>query len=316
VSQLRIGKLASAPRCRAGACVALALAALLMAQGARAGGAPPVELAQGCGQPAPAVAPSAVDIGGQRRGLIVSLPPDYRPTEPHALVVAFHGRTSSNATVRRYYDLERHADVPTIFVYPRGLRDGSGGYTWAEPDDPAEGLRDYALFDAVLALVARVYCLDPGRIYAVGHSLGASFVNSLGCARGDVLRGIATLAGGFNRSACRGRVAALILHNPNDRLVAFSYGLRTRDAYRADNGIPGPGRQVSLGGFTCQRYGEAGSADPVLWCPHTRDRTRSGRFYPHNWPRGTGGAMMAFFQSLPAGATAAATLAAPGAPEG
>ena len=50
---------------------------------------------------------------------------------------------------------------------------------------------------------------------------------------------------------------------------------------------------MTLAGFACQRYGEAGIADPVLWCPHTRDRTRSGRYYPHHWPRETGAAIMA-----------------------
>ena len=81
--------------------------------------------------------------------------------------------------------------------------------------------------------MARSYCLDPDRIFAVGHSLGAWFVNSLGCARGDVLRAIATLAGGFSRSDCRGAVAALLFHNPNDRLVDFAYGLEARDLFRA-----------------------------------------------------------------------------------
>jgi polyhydroxybutyrate depolymerase len=298
---------------------ALGLAALLvvaLTPAARAVAGPAVDLAQACGQPAPATAPAAVEVAGQRRGLIVSVPADYRPAEPHALVIGFHGRTSPNATVRRYYDLERHAELPTIFVYPSGLRADHGGYSWAEPDDLPESLRDYALFDAIVALLARTYCLDPGRIFAVGHSLGASFVNDLGCARGDVLRAIATLAGGFRRADCRGEVAALILHNPNDRLVDFGYGLRTRDAYRAENGIAGEGRQVTLAGFACQRYGEAGIADPVLWCPHTRDRTRSGRYYPHHWPRETGAAIMAFFQSLPAGTTTASALAARAGPEG
>jgi polyhydroxybutyrate depolymerase len=298
------------------AALALALLLAVWATDARAQEAAPLALTAGCGRSPPAMATTAIEVGGQRRALIVALPDDYRPGEPHALVVAFHGRTSPNATVRRYFDLERHAGAPTIFVYPSGLRDGAGGYSWSRPDDPPEELRDYALFDAILALMARSYCLDPGRIYAVGHSLGATFVNSLGCARGDVLRAIGTLAGGIIRTPCRGAAAALIFHNPNDRLVDFGYGLRTRDAYRIDNGISGSGRQVALAGFTCQRYGEAGIADPVLWCPHTRDRTRSGRYYPHNWPRGTGAAIMAFFGSLPTGATAATLLATPARPEG
>jgi polyhydroxybutyrate depolymerase len=260
--------------------------------------------AQGCGQPPP-VAPSSVEVRGRTRKLITVLPASYRPAEPHALVIAFHGRTNSNAEARRYYDLERHAPGPTIFVYPSALQERGGGFGWSEPGDPPGALRDFALFDAVLALMARSYCIDPARVFAVGHSLGASFVNSLGCARGDALRGIATLAGGISRSDCQGAVAALLFHNPKDRLVDFRYGLEARDRFRAQNRLEGDGRSVSLEGFACRRYGDAGAANPVVWCPHSRNRTRSGRYYPHNWPAGTGAAVMAFFSSLPAAATAA-----------
>ena len=272
-------------------------------------------LAQGCGRSAPAVAPSSVEVDARRR-LITVVPEGYDPAQPHALVVAFHGRTSSNAKVRRYYDLERFAEQPTIFVYPSGLRAGAGGYSWSGPDDDAASLRDYALFDAVLALITRAYCIDPTRIFAVGHSLRAWFVNSLGCARGDVLRAIGTLAGGVSRSDCKGAVAAAVFHHPDDRLVDVSQGLEARDLFRAQNGVDGPGRATSLRGFACRRYGDASAPYPVVWCPHDRDRTRSSRYYPHNWPPGAGAAMMRFFASLPPAATATAAASPSPIPKG
>jgi polyhydroxybutyrate depolymerase len=271
--------------------------------------------AQGCGRPPPA-APTSVEVDGETRGLITVVPASYRPAEPHALVIAFHGRTNSNAEARRYYGLERHARGPTIFVYPSALRARDGSFGWSEPDDPPGSLRDFALFDAVLALMARSYCIDRERIFAVGHSLGAWFVNSLGCARGDALRAIATLAGGISQSACQGIVAALLFHNPNDRLVDFRHGLEARDRFRAQNGLAGDGRRVSLEGFACRRYGPAAAANPVVWCPHSRDRTRSGRYYPHNWPAGTGVAVMEFFTSLPGAATAATAPSPSRTPQG
>jgi polyhydroxybutyrate depolymerase len=291
------------------ATVGLAVLALAALAGcARAEVAAPLptagaSLTQGCGQP-PAVAPSSVEARGRTRALITVVPASYRPTEPHALVIAFHGRTNSNAQARRYYGLERHTREPTIFVYPAALRAQDGSFGWSEPGDPPGALRDFALFDAVLALLARSYCIDRARVFAVGHSLGASFVNDLGCARGDALRAVATLAGGTSRSACQGAVAALLLHNPKDRLVAFSDGLEARDRFRAQNRLTGNGQSISLDGFACQRYGSAGEPNPVVWCPHDRDRTRSGRYYPHNWPAATGAAVMTFFASLPAAATA------------
>jgi polyhydroxybutyrate depolymerase len=292
----------------------MALALVLLGCAPRVGAAAPAprDPAAGCGRPAPPASPAAIAVGGRSRGLITVLPQDYRPAEPHALVIAFHGRTSPNGTVRRYYDLERHARTPTIFVYPAGLRAPDGSYSWSDPGDSPDGLRDYALFDALLALLARSYCLDPGRIFVVGHSLGGWFANSLACARGELVRAVGSLAGGVSRSDCRGAVAALLFHNPHDRLVAYTHGLEARDLFRASSRAEGAGRSVRLQGFACERYGDRAAVNPVVFCPHTRDRSRTGRYYPHHWPAGAGAAMMAFFDALPAATTAAAAPATPG----
>ena len=319
MSQRRIEAVQPLGRGWRGAGAALGLAMLLLAAavpGARAEATAQHFLAAGCGQPPPVLTPASVEVAGARRTLITIVPEDYRPAQPHALVIAFHGRTSPNRIVRRYYDLERHARTPTIFVYPAGLSEPGGRYSWSDPDDRPDALRDYALFDAVLALMARSYCLDPGRIFVVGHSLGGWFANSLGCARGGVLRAIATLAGGIVYTRCQGAVAALLFHNPRDRLVDYVYGLEARDLFRARNRAEGAGGRIALGGFACRHYGDPAAVDPVVWCPHTRNRSRTGRYYPHNWPPGTGAAVMAFFESLPAAATAAAPGSLAAAPGG
>lgn len=254
----------------------------------------------GCGQPPPATTPASVQVDGRTRSFITALPADYRPERPHPLVFAFHGRTSPNHVVRNYYHLEDNGPADAIYVYPSGLRDASGGFTWWERGDPPDALRDFALFDRLVELFERRYCIDRARIYAVGHSLGASFVNSLGCARGDVLRAIGTLAGGIERSRCRGRVAAAIFHNPADRLVDFDYGLAVRNFYAARTSDPDGPDFDRLERFNCARYGAAAAPNPILWCPHNRD-LRHGRYYPHQWPAETGAAIMRFFASLPDG---------------
>ena len=252
----------------------------------------------GCLQAAPAVPPSQVVVGGRTRGVITVVPPGYRPDHAHALVLAFHGRTSPNTEVRQYYHLEEHGPADAIYVYPSGLRDSSGGFTWWDKGDPADALRDFALFDALVATLERQYCIDRERIFAVGHSLGASFVNALGCARGDVLRAIGTLAGGMFGVHCRGQVAAAIFHNPADQLVDFNYGLGVRNFYVAYNGDQGTPDLDRLQAFTCARYGSNNGLYPVVWCPLDRDY-RHGRFYPHQWPADAGAAIMRFFDQLP-----------------
>lgn len=253
----------------------------------------------GCGLAPPVAPPTRVEVGGEVRSLIAAVPEDYEPDQPHQLVFAFHGRTSPNGVAQRYFGLERSGAERTIYVYPSGLKGDDGGFSWWEVGDPNDVLRDYALFDALYEIFTDRYCIDLGRVFAVGHSLGASFANSLGCARGDVVRAIATLAGGVMPANCRAPTAAVILHNPNDRLVDIGYGIRARNLYLAGNGYGRKGYLVKRGDFACTRYGGVGDLDPVLWCPHNVNYQSNGRYYPHQWPRGLGTVVMAFFESLP-----------------
>ena len=72
-------------------------------------------------------------------------------------------------------------------------------------------------------------------IYVVGHSLGAWFTNSLACARGNVIRAIGSVGGGTTINDCSGPTAAIIMHNPKDRLSSFGEGLRARDQLLKQN---------------------------------------------------------------------------------
>jgi polyhydroxybutyrate depolymerase len=275
---------------------------LLSAATCAAAGAEEARLSAGCGQPPPQKAPADIVVDGRQRDLIAAVPASYDADKPHDLIVAFHGLTNSNADVRDYYDLEDHALRPTVFVYPSGLPTGEGGRSWSDPGNAASELRDYALFDAIVARVEREYCIDLGRIFAVGHSLGAWFVNSLGCARGEVLRGTGAVAGGISPSECTGPVAAVIVHNPKDRLVDFSRGEEVRDLLLRRSGLAEDSGQPEAGAehLNCLRYGGPDHRHPVLWCPHTHDRTRQGRYYPHQWPQQTGAVIMTFFGALQA----------------
>ena len=256
----------------------------------------------GCGYSPPAGTPT-LRVGGRQRSFIVAVPAGYDSARPHRLILAFHGRTNSAAQVRRYYGLEGQGDRPAILVYPRGLLQNSGRFVWwnggsGTADD------DFAFFDALLDYLTASYCVDENQIFAVGHSMGGSFVNSLACARGDILRGVAVVGGGYGGGpGCRGRVAALVMHHPEDRLVPVAAGEAAREARLAQNGlthlIPWP--TATPAGYQCERYGVGAVAEPVIWCPHPFDRTRSGRYYPHNWPAGTGAAIVDFFDRLPAG---------------
>jgi len=249
----------------------------------------------GCSVAAPQQPPDRVNVNGTTRTLITAVPDSYTPGQPHALVVAFHGRTNSNEQARSYFGLE-DAIPNAVFVYPSGVKRG-GGYTWSDPGDSAESLRDYAFFDEILRVMSAAYCLDEKRVFVVGHSLGASFANNLACARSTV-RAVASLAGGIRAAACT-PAAALVLHNPADRLVPVASGEKVRNTFIAQNGAAPKGVPMTSGilaSFRCTWFVER--RNPVVWCPHNFSERYDGSYYPHVWPDTTAQALAYFFATL------------------
>ena len=254
----------------------------------------------GCGSAPPVDPLSTTDVGDVSRQFITSIPSSYDPASAHRLIFAFHGRTTPNGQVQRYFQIEQSSTSPTIFVYPAGLMGEDGKYSWYEPGQSGDSLRDYAFFDALLELFSSSYCLDLDQVFVVGHSLGGSFANSLGCSRGSVIRGVGSVAGRIWGAECSGPTATMILHNPHDDLVPLSRGLHARDQALDQNGLEPPARSCPPQALNCECYGPPDAVNPVVWCPHTEDTNRHGEFYPHLWPREAGQAIMEFFDSLPA----------------
>lgn len=185
----------------------------------------------------------------------------------------------------------------SIILYPSGLRNGDS-FTWSNSGDDAQALRDYALFDELLRVMSYYYCVDATKIFVVGHSLGAYFANSVACARAGVVKAVASLAGGIQTSSCRGAVAALLLHNPNDNLVAISEGEKAWSIFMNIDGAArqGAGTSGVLAAFNCTWYS---GMSPVVWCPHGFNTRYDGSYYPHTWPEATAQAIAYFFQLLP-----------------
>ncbi len=255
-------------------------------------------LSAGCGKVMPEVVPQKYVVDGVERSAIVVVPKNYEKNKPLSLVFGFHGRTNSNSRVRGYYGLEKgdNANV-AIFVYPAGVSTGTS-YNWANSGDPASDLRDYQFFDLIVEEITENYCVDEDEIYAVGHSLGGWFVNSLACARGNVLRAVATLGGGRSNSECTGPVAVMQWHNPKDSLAPFSSGEGARNNYVAQNYCSFESVPVEPSWGNCVEYKSCLQDAPVIFCPHTNDYDSRGKYYTHNWPKGFGNEIWKFFRGL------------------
>ncbi|MDD5040931.1 MAG: S-layer homology domain-containing protein [Candidatus Peribacteraceae bacterium] len=252
-------------------------------------------LSAGCGK-APAEASRLVTVNGLERTYLLDKPASVSSNTPSPLIVAFHGRTNSNDQVRAYFGFDKAA-TDYFVAYPAGIPTGNGSYSWSDPGDKPDALRDIALFDAIVKQLGDSYCIDLDRIYVTGHSLGAWFANTVACVRGGVIRASATVGGSTTVHHCTGPTAAMILNNPNDTLSSQKTAESMRDIRIAANTCSFTSSKAEPSSLSCVQYADC-PLNPVLFCPHTIDVDYKGNYYPHVWPDGTAQAMVRFFDGL------------------
>lgn len=254
-------------------------------------------LSPGCGK-APVAPPSSVMVNGVQRDFLLTVPSGYKEHDPTPLIVAFHGRTNSNEQVRAYMGLDRAAP-DALIAYPAALSNGNGSFSWENPGDKPQQIRDLAFFDAIVEELADDYCVDMDRITVVGHSLGAWMANSVACLRGGVVMASATVGGDSVNTKCSGPSAAMIVHNPHDNLAPFSGAELVRKIRIAENACTWDTTDTGPSQYNCMEHTACANGNDVLWCPQTNDYDEQGNYYPHNWPKGIAQSMIAFFNAVP-----------------
>ena len=223
----------------------------------------------GCGQAPPATAPGSVDVSGVARTFIVDVPAGYDPDTPTPVLFGFHGMGNTGEAYRSQYQgnlLSTFGDE-FIVVHPDALPNEDGTTVW-----DMQGGVDVDFFDAMVALLTATYCIDEDRLFATGHSAGGFFTNTLGCQRGDVLRGIGPQAGGgpmlFGGATCVGQVAAWISHGLSDTTVDISSGEGSRDHWAEANHCDTSQTTTPSPNYPCVEYVGCDAGYAVRWCPH------------------------------------------------
>ena len=263
--------------------VVIALAVLSVAPRARASPSGGPSPSPGCGNGQATGASEqllSLDVGGTTRTYDLILPSGYSGTTPQPVYFVFHGRDTDHTAVTGL-GLQDAA----IGVFPDGLnRNGVIGW------DTSVNGTDVAMFDAVLKSVAAGYCVDESHVYATGFSFGASMANALGCFRGNVLRGFASVEGGilFGNGAvdCEGPIPGWINQYKEDPTVSYATGQEAEAFFASLNGASNP--QPYDAPNPCVIY--TGRA-PLVWC------TPEGAL--HAWPPYATSAIKRFFASNP-----------------
>jgi polyhydroxybutyrate depolymerase len=222
-----------------------------------------------------------LQVGGEMRSYLVVVPASLDARVRAPVLIGFHGGSGTAENAHRSYGLA--GDEAALYVYPQAISwPEAGGVAWnVDPNG-----HDLPYFDALVADLGEKYCIDDNRVFAAGQSNGAFFVNALGCYRPEVIRAIASVAGGGPPGQCKGSVPAMIVHGTADTTVTIDKGMFSRDYWLAANGCADAASMPDE--ITpCVRY--SGCAEPVLWCEHPGG---------HPWPDFAGAAIRQFLFGL------------------
>ena len=173
-----------------------------------------------------------ITVSGASREYILKLPDNYDATHPYRLMFGWHGRMYDDNWVADggapltgpFFGVEGMANGSTIFVAPQ-----AAGQGWANSD--------LAFADAMLAKFEAELCIDKNRVFSAGFSAGAMMTVTLGCARGDVFRGIAVMSGSTQLGCATGThpVAYWASHGTMDTTVPIASGEAARDEFAKRN---------------------------------------------------------------------------------
>lgn len=199
----------------------------------------------------------AIDVDGVEREYFVYLPRSYDPDQAYPVVYQFHGCSGAEDRQNNNPPLEEESGDTVIHVRGRAIAD-----CW----DPEIDGPEIDFFDAMVEDVEASLCANPSRRFATGFASGAFLAHRLACVRGDMLHGVASVAGGTEGRDCVGSVGALLIHDANDQTVGIDASITTRDAHIDRNGCDADAATEAFEPRPCEAYAGCDDGRAVVWC--------------------------------------------------
>ncbi|MEZ5216914.1 MAG: PHB depolymerase family esterase [Ilumatobacteraceae bacterium] len=164
--------------------------------------------------------------GDELRVALVHTPPGYQAGIAAPLLIDFHGYGGTSERTQADHDFDPLADAARVVtVYPQGLEldvELTGWYTISREDQSD----DVAYVAQLLDALERQLCVDPDRVWAVGHSVGGGMADYVACELADRFTAVAIVAGTFYpRDRCEPAepTAILEVHSTTDDVAPY-YG--------------------------------------------------------------------------------------------
>jgi polyhydroxybutyrate depolymerase len=144
-------------------------------------------------QHTPGDTPGSIISTGQRRTLLVHLPPGYG-VQPEPLVILYHGYSWTSQIMEHNSTMAAESDrAGFVLVFPQGLDSPpswNAGVGTGDADD-IQFTRD------LLSYLEKNYCVDRHRVYLSGFSLGGGMAYRLACTLTDQIAAVATVSGAY-----------------------------------------------------------------------------------------------------------------------
>ncbi len=145
-----------------------------------------------------------LDLGGQRRIVVVHVPIRVKGSMPLPLVLNLHGLGATATEEATFTDMNSTSDRHGFIVaYPQALERLGSGFAWSVPGEPpvsgspipTNGANDMVFLSQVVLALEHSYCIDTSRVYATGFSQGARMASQLACDDSTIFAAIAVVSG-------------------------------------------------------------------------------------------------------------------------
>lgn len=147
-----------------------------------------------------------VQVGSTSRSYVLHVPSTYDGTKAVPLLVDFHALTGTGARERAGSTYPPLTDPEgVIMAFPDGLP-GPSGAAWNFGPCCVANVDDVAFIRAMVTQIKSKACIDAGRVYATGVSIGGGMSHYLACHASDVFAAVAPAAFDLveeNAGACK-----------------------------------------------------------------------------------------------------------------
>lgn len=187
----------------------------------------------GCISDMPGIGPECVErsikVDGLQRTYRLYIPENA--SGPFPLLLSYHGFLGTAAMQEHYTSFNAvAAREKFVVVYPDGVKKrwNLRGSKASNKTDKNKLPDDVAFTLAIIEDVARQAPIDRSRIFASGMSMGAMFCYTLAADTGDLLAGLAPVAGGMLQHhkdiLTKNKMSLIVIQNDKDPLVPFNGG--------------------------------------------------------------------------------------------